>query len=88
MQKKMKVLSCVAAGIALLFVLATANADMIVTLKSGKTLTVKVDKDDIESISFEDSKPERFGRRGRDSRDDAPDITWDFETGQIGRAHV
>ncbi len=78
---KSKAVSCLAAGFALLFLMATASADVVITLKNGKTHKVKVDPDDVESITFEDS------RRGRDrdriERPSSSEITWDFETGRL-----
>lgn len=78
--RKMTFATCLVAGFALLIVMTTANADVIITLKNGKTHKVKVDQDDIVSITFEKSRPERHGRPDSDIE---PSVTWDFETGLI-----
>ncbi len=78
--RKTRIVPCLAAGFALLFLMATASADVIITLKNGKTHKVKVDPDDIESISFEDNRrerPDRFRKPEQSS------ITWDFESGDL-----
>jgi len=78
--RKMTFVTCLVAGFALLIVMGTANADVIITLKNGKTHKVKVDQNDIVSITFEKG---RSGRYERPDRDPEPFVTWNFETGQL-----
>jgi hypothetical protein len=79
--QKNKLVSSLAAGFALLSVLSVANADMIVTLKNGRSQTVNVNKEDIVSITFVDGKPGRGV--WSDSQHHDSSSTWDFETGQL-----
>jgi len=78
---KSRVISCSFAVFALFFIMATASADVIITLKNGKTHKVKVDPGEVESITFE----EKFRGRDRDryEKPAPPAITWDFETGRL-----
>ncbi len=80
--KKINLKACIAVSAILFLVIAAAHADVIITLKNGKTHKVKVDPDDIESITFKD-KGHFSGRPDRPDRDEAPSTTWDFETGRL-----
>lgn len=79
--QKNKLVSCLAAGVALLSALSVASADMIISLKDGRSQTINVDKEDIVSITFTDGKSGRNSWPGRQLHDSSS--TWDFESGQL-----
>lgn len=65
----------IAMGGILLLVAAASRADVIITLKSGKIMTVKAKKADVVSIAFDDD--------GFDRPTSSSSLTLDFETGNL-----
>ena len=70
---------CAVAAVLTVVIISASWADVIITLKNGKTIKVDVDKKDIVSISF-DEKPGHGPGPGPGHR---PGGNWDFESGTL-----